>query len=208
MLDAAESSRGSHDHVRGSSPVQRSIMSIHDPRVVASPASLELPPFSWRARRRRKKEEAELVREVEWATEQTQLQTILSEARRHVEENWVRGAWFAVRDGGGRVRLVRGGGALVLADNRIVGSCLVGAVIRAGGGTTASHEQPVQRALDAVWHALRQPEDTEVKWSHSPMTRLQHLRDLTRWNDHEATSADQVASLLLTAERVVLFAEA
>lgn len=183
-------------------------MSIHDPRVLTSPSSLELPPFSWRARRRRKKEESALVREVEWASEQAQLQAILSDARRHVEENWVRGAWFAVRDDSGRVKLVRGGGALVLSDDHIVGSCLVGAIIRAGGGTTTASEQPVQRALDAVWHALRQPEDAEVHWSPSPMTRLQHLRDLTRWNDYQASSSEEVASLLLTAERVVLFAEA
>lgn len=183
-------------------------MSIHDPRVLTSPSSLELPPYSWRARRRRKKEAAGLVREAEWASEQAQLQTILSEARHHVEENWVRGAWFAVRDDGGRVKLVRGGGAIVLSDDHIVGSCLVGAIIRAGGGTTTANEQPVQRALDAVWHALRQPEDSEVRWCPAPMTRLQHLRDLTRWNDYEASSADEVSSLLLTAERVVMFAEA
>ncbi|BDZ48327.1 hypothetical protein GCM10025867_05680 [Frondihabitans sucicola] len=182
-------------------------MSIHDPRVAASPAGPELPLFGWRARHRRKKEEALLVREAEWATEQARLQTILGEARRLVEENWIRGAWFAVRDASGRTRLVRGGRAIMLSDNQIVGSCVVGSVIRAAGGTAAAHEQSVQRVLDAVWHALREPEDAPVQWCPPPMTRVQHLRDLTRWNDYEARSADEVSSLLLTAERVVLFSE-
>jgi hypothetical protein len=182
-------------------------MSIHDPRVSTSPSSLELPPFSWRARRRRKRELAELVREAEWATEQARLQTILSDARHFVEENWVRGAWFAVRDDDGRTKLVRGGRSIVLTDSRIVGSCLVGSIIRASGGGSAGDEQPVQRALDAVWHALREPEGADVRWCPSPVTRLQHLRDLTRWNDYEAKSTEEVSSLLLTAERVVLFSE-
>lgn len=178
-------------------------MSIDD-RSATSPSSLELPPFSWRARHRRKKEEALLVREAEEAAELVRLQAILSDARHLVEENWVRGAWFALRDHG-RTRLVRGGNAIMLGDSRIIGSCLVGAIIRAGG--EAASEQPVQRALDAVWHALREPEGSEVRWCPPPMTRLQHLRDLTRWNDDESRSADDVSSLLLTAERVVMAAE-
>jgi hypothetical protein len=182
-------------------------MSIHDPRLATSPASLEVPPFSWRARHRRKREESLLVHEAEWALEQAQLQTLLSDARHLVEENWIRGAWFAVRDDAGRTRLVRGGRAIMLSDSRIIGSCLVGSIIRASGGDANTHEHIVQKALDAVWHALRQPEDAKVRWCPAPMTRVQHLRDLTRWNDHEAASADEVSSLLLTAERVVLFAE-
>jgi hypothetical protein len=155
----------SEDHEQDSSPMQRSIMSIHDPRVATSLSSLEFPPYSWRARHRRKQEAALLVRETELAAQRAQLQTILSDARHFV----------------------------------------VGSIIRASGSGSVAAEQPVQRALDAVWHALRQPEGTEVRWCPPPVTRLQHLRDLTRWNDYEATSTADVSSLLLTAERVVLF---
>lgn len=182
-------------------------MSIHDPRVVSSPASLQFPAFSWRARRARKQEEALLVRETDWALEQVRLQGILTDARHLVEQHWTPSAWSSIRDDSSRGGLLRGGRAIALSNDRITGSCVVAALIRAGGGTTTAHDQPVQRALDAAWHALHRPEDTVVQWCPPAMTRLQHLRDLTRWNDDGARSVDDVAALLLTAERVVLFSE-
>jgi hypothetical protein len=180
-------------------------MSIHDPRVATTPSSLTLPPYSWRARRRRKHEVAQLVRETEWAVEQAQLQAILSDARRLVEENWIQGAWVATGDDARRSRFGRGGKSAPLADSRIIGSCLVGSIVRASGGLSASSEQALQHALDAVWHALRQPEGADVQWNPSAATRALHLRDLTRWDEFGATSTADVSSLLLTAERVVLF---
>lgn len=174
---------------------------VHTPPPAPAPA-----PLGLRERWRRRRELARQSQEVAEAVEREHLQMILSAARHHVENSWLQGAWFAVRTDDGRTRLVRGGNALMVDDERIVASCLVGAVIRAGGGTSAVQEQPVQRALDAVWHALNSDEGAPVEWSPSPMTRMQHVRDLTRWNDREARSADEVASLLLTAERVVMTA--
>lgn len=174
---------------------------VHPPTV--APAA-EKPGLRERWRRRRAL--ARQTHEVEQAVEREQLQIILSGARALVEESWVQGAWFAVRTDDGRTRLVRGGNAMLIDEARIVGSCLVGAIIRAGGGTAMVQEQPVQRALDAVWHALNAAEGEPVSWAPAPMTRMQHVRDLTRWNDRQATSSAEVASLLLTAERVVLSA--
>ncbi|RKR76077.1 DUF6197 family protein [Frondihabitans australicus] len=172
---------------------------VHSPAQVAPAA-----PPTWRDRWRRRREVARARIEMEETLERDQLQALLSAARAYVETSWIQGAWFAVRTDDGRERLVRGGSALLIDDARIVGSCLVGAIIRAGGGTGAVQEQPVQRALDAVWHALNAPEGVPVQWGPPPMTRMQHVRDLTRWNDREAESAAEVASLLLTAERVVM----
>lgn len=176
------------------------------PRPPVRPPSL--PPvegrLSLRDRWRRRREIERDRLEVAEAVEREHLQLLLSDARRIVESSWLQGAWFAVRADDGRTRLVRSGGALAVDDDRIVGSCLVGAVIRAAGGTSFAQEQPVQRALEAVWHALKSDEGSPIAWNPPPMSRMQHVRDLTRWNDREAQSADEVASLLLTAERVVL----
>jgi hypothetical protein len=172
---------------------------VQSPEPVAVDAPLGLRE-RWRRRRELKRSQHDVAE----AVQREHLQMVLSAARAHVETSWIQGAWFAVRSDDGRERLVRGGNALLIDDARIVGSCLVGAVIRAGGGTAAVQEQPVQRALDAIWHALNAPEGSPVQWCPPPMTRMQHVRDLTRWNDRQERSADEVASLLLTAERVVM----
>lgn len=154
-------------------------------------------------RLRRRRVVAQLDLELQAEADRLHLLAVLSEARRLVEESWVRGAWFAIRDGDGRTRFVRGGASVQLTDERIVGSCIVGSIIRAAN-TTGAHEQPVQRALDAVWHALNEDETTPVRWCPPPLVRLQHMRDLTRWNDRLAEGPGEVADLLLTAERVAL----
>lgn len=179
---------------------------MSNPRITdpITTASDDATPLTWRDRWRRRRLATDERHAAAEAAERDRLQALLSDARRFVETSWVQGAWFSVRDETGRTRLVRGGNAVQLADQRIVGSCLVGAIIRAGGGVSAAQEPPVQRALDAVWHALREQEGAAVQWSPPPMTRMQHVRDLTRWNDRTTTTSTDVSSLLLTAERVVL----
>lgn len=179
---------------------------MSNPRITdpITTASDDATPLTWRDRWRRRRLATDERHAAAEAAERDRLQALLSDARRFVETSWVQGAWFSVRDDTGRTRLVRGGNAVQLADQRIVGACLVGAIIRAGGGVSATQEPPVQRALDAVWHALREQEGAAVQWSPPPMTRMQHVRDLTRWNDRTTTTSTDVSSLLLTAERVVL----
>lgn len=172
---------------------------LHPPRVAPEPR------LGWRDRLRRRRAVGQLDLDLQAEADRLHLLEVLSEARRLVEESWVRGAWFAMRNGDGSTRFVRGGASVQLTDERIVGSCLVGSLIRAAN-TTGAREQPVQHALDAVWHALNEDESTPVRWSPPPLVRLQHMRDLTRWNDRIAEGPTEVADLLLTAERVALTA--
>jgi hypothetical protein len=180
--------------------MQRSIMTSLQPHSLTEVAQR----LGWRERRRARRLQAELAVAVEAEADRLRMQTILSDARRLVEESWVRGAWFAIRDADGRIRFARGGATVQISDERIVGSCLVGAIVRAGGGMADAHEQSVQRALDAVWHALNEDEGEPVRWCPPPLVRMQHVRDLTRWNDRLAQGPGDVSDLLLTAERVAL----
>ena len=87
-----------------------------------------------------------------------------------------------------------------LAGHEISASCLVGAIVTAGGGVDAVDTQPVQRALDLTWHTLRDARYHPTAWSPNPVVRLAHLRDLTGWNDHPRRSREEVLALLRATE--------
>jgi hypothetical protein len=125
----------------------------------------------------------------------------VDEAASLVETGWVRDAWFAYTDEGGRTRVA---GTLTAhhAEGRpLVAACLVGAVVRAGGGLGAVRTQPVQRALDLLWHALRRGPDEPVRWCPAPAVRAAHVRDLTAWNDYRGRTQAETAALLRAAGR-------
>lgn len=129
---------------------------------------------------------------------------LLSEARAVVEHGWIQHAWFAYVDDRGLTRRASSAAAVDVAGRPLVGACLVGSVVYAAGGPHAVHAQPVQRALDLVWHALAVDEGAAVLWCPAPDVRMGRVRDLTSWNDSPGRTAEQVASLLLTAERVAV----
>jgi len=132
------------------------------------------------------------------------LQRLLTAAREVVEHGWVQHAWFSYVDERGRTRQASSAAAAEVVGRPLVGACLVGAVVYAAGGPHAVHAQPVQRALDLVWHALASEEDSAVLWCPAPDVRVGRVRDLTRWNDAPGRSSTEVAGLLLTAERVAV----
>jgi hypothetical protein len=131
------------------------------------------------------------------------LQIVLSEARQLVETRWIQDAWFEYIDVDGTSRLASGGWASRIPTVDVTGACLVGAIVMAGGGPQAAQTQLVQRAIDVTWHALRAEESDPVRWCPDPASRMSNIRDLTRWNDNDERGADEVAGLLLTAERLV-----
>ncbi|MGN7190551.1 hypothetical protein [Curtobacterium sp. MCBA15_004] len=133
-----------------------------------------------------------------------ELQRLLTDARGVVERGWVQHAWFTYLDEHGRQRTASSAAATEAQGRPLVGACLVGAVVSAAGGPQAVHTQPVQRALDLVWHALAADEGRPVLWTPAPDVRTARVRDLTRWNDGPDRTQEQVASLLLTAERVAV----
>ncbi|WIB60130.1 hypothetical protein DEJ13_17085 [Curtobacterium sp. MCLR17_007] len=150
-----------------------------------------------RAAARVRRAEAELL-------ELADLERLLSGARAVIERGWIQHAWFAYVDEKGRTRKASSAAAMDVAGRPLVGACLVGAVVYAAGGPHAVHSQPVQRALDVVWHALAADEGAPVLWCPAPDVRMGRVRDLTSWNDAPSRTSADVAGLLLTAERVAV----
>ncbi len=123
------------------------------------------------------------------------IRTLLEQAIEIVRGGWVQGAWFAV-DMGGRNRAVTAPEIRLTTDHPVTGACLVGAVVQAGGGPAAVRSQPVQRALDLVWHSLREDAGQRVRWCPGPPVRMMHVLDLTHWNDAPDRTRGDVVELL------------
>lgn len=103
--------------------------------------------------------------------------------------------WFAYLDDTGQTHIVTAYNVHQMTG-RLVGACLVGAVAQAGGGTPNIRTQAVQRALDLTWHTLFEIPAQANHWTPAPEVRMQHVRDLTRWNDHPSRTAPQAEALL------------
>jgi len=123
------------------------------------------------------------------------LRTLLEQATEIVRGGWLQGAWFAV-DMGGSTRAVAAPEIGLTADHPVSGACLVGAVVQAGGGPEAVRSQPVQRALDLIWHSLREDAGQPVRWCPGPPARMIHVLDLTHWNDAPDRTRGDVVELL------------
>ncbi len=103
--------------------------------------------------------------------ELTDLQRLLTGAREVIERGWIQHAWFAYLDEHGRTRKASSAAAMDVQGRPLVGACLVGSIVSAAGGPHAVHSQPVQRALDVVWHALAADEGQPVLWCPAPDVR-------------------------------------
>ena len=123
------------------------------------------------------------------------IRTLLEQAIEIVRGGWVQGAWFAV-DMGDRTRAVTAPDLQLTTDHPVTGACLVGSVVQAGGGPEAVRSQPVQRALDLVWHSLREDAGERVRRRPEPPVRLMHVLDLTHWNDDPDRTRGEVVELL------------
>ena len=88
----------------------------------------------------------------------------------------------------GRTRTVNAPEVRLTRDHPVTGACLVGAVVQAGGGPAAVRSQPVQRALDLIWHSLREDAEQPVRWCPGPPIRTLHVLDLTHWNERLPTA--------------------
>ena len=126
------------------------------------------------------------------------VRALLEQAGEIVVHGWVQGAWFAVDVGGGS-RAVTAQEVRLAADHPVTGACLVGAVVQAGGGPAAVRSQPVQRALDLLWHSLREDAGQPVRWCPGPPVRTMHVLDLTHWNDAPGRTRGDVVALLRSA---------
>jgi hypothetical protein len=123
------------------------------------------------------------------------IRALLEQAIEVVLGGWVQGGWFAV-DVGGRTRTVSAPEVGLTSEHPVTGACLVGAVVQAGGGPASVRSQPVQRALDLVWHSLREDAGQPVRWCPGPQLRTMHVLELTHWNDAPDRSRGDVVDLL------------
>jgi hypothetical protein len=169
----------------------------------APPAPVTVPPPAGPLERfRRRRRAAEQDRRSARLAELHDITGIVSEAAALVETGWVRHAWFAYADEHGGRRIATTLTAHRASSRPVVGACLVGAVVHAGGGLGAVETQPVQRSLDLLWHALERDPDEPVRWCPAPSVRAAHLRDLVRWNDAPGRTQAETARLLHTAGAV------
>lgn len=138
----------------------------------------------------------------EQLAELDQLRRILQAAEVLIDAGWVQNGWFSVSDQSGSVRIIDARNAQALREKAVVGACLVGGIMQAGGGLAAVHSQPVQRALDLTWHTLFRSERQSVEFCPPPAVRAAHVRNLTAWNDRPQRTREQVTALLGAADRV------
>jgi hypothetical protein len=125
-----------------------------------------------------------------------QIACILNDAADLVHLGWLQDSWFAYRDDAGRIRPVNAYNAKQMMGHPVVGACLVGAIIHAGGGLPQVRTQVVQRAMDLTWHTLFKTSQRLVRRIPAPDMRIHHVQDLTRWNDYPNRTADQAEELL------------
>jgi hypothetical protein len=120
---------------------------------------------------------------------------VLNDAADLVHAGWLQDSWFAYRDDTGRIRPVNAYNVKEMAGHPVVAACLVGAIVEAGGGLPHLRAQEVQRALDLTGHTLLM-RPAELHRTPAPQTRVHHVQDLTRWNDHRGRTADEAEELL------------
>jgi len=179
---------------------------VLDPRA-APCAPSAMVGSGWRARRRERRRLTERDRSAAQLAELHHIRALLAETRELVEERWLQDVWFAYLDARGRERVVTAHHVHLVGARPVTGACLVGAVLLAGGGPIAGAiggEQPVQRALDLIWHTLHGAAPEPVRWCPAPAVRMQHVRDLTRWNDRSGRRVQQVVELLQRADAVAV----
>jgi hypothetical protein len=123
---------------------------------------------------------------------------VLEGARSELEVGWVQGGWWSVTSADGNKRLVTGytaaGGG---SPDHVDGSCLVGALARAGSPSDVG--RAVDAVYDALWASRDQPgaaRDGGLPPVPAPGVRLARVRTLTRWNDEAGRTQEEVLTVV------------
>jgi hypothetical protein len=157
---------------------------------------IDTPRPGWRAKRRVTRELRLRDETSARLAELYHLAEILNEAADLISGGWLQHSWFAYRDDSGQTKTVTAHNVKEMAGREVVGACLVGAIVEAGGGLSRVRTQPVQRALDVAWHTLFEAAPRSNHWTPAPEVRRERVRDLTRWNDYPRRTAAQAEALL------------
>jgi hypothetical protein len=151
---------------------------------------------SWRARRNLTRQLRDRDDASARLAELHNLADILNQAADLISAGWLQHSWFAYQDDNGRTKTVTAYNVNEMAGRPVVGACLVGAIVEAGGGLSNVRTQPVQRAIDLTWYTLFETAPRPNHRTPAPEVRTQHVRDLTRWNDQPRRTAPQAEALL------------
>lgn len=154
---------------------------------------------TWRQRRAERRRLKRLDALSAQLAELPRMVALLERAVDVVRAGWVQGAWFAVAAPGGRTS-VTAYDLRLAEDFPVVGACLVGAVVQAGGGPEMVQSQLVQRSIDLTWHVLREEPGQSVRWCPGPRVRMMSVLDLTYWNDSPTRDKQEVVGLLVAAQ--------
>jgi len=123
---------------------------------------------------------------------------VLEGARAELEVGWVQDGWWSVTSADGNQRLVTGyaaaGGG---SPDHVDGSCLVGALARAGSPSDVG--RAVDGVYDALWASRGQPgapRDGRLPPVPAPEVRLARVRTLTQWNDQAGRTQEEVLTVV------------
>ena len=117
---------------------------------------------------------------------------VLEGARIELEAGWVQGGWWSVStaDGGHRLETGDAGGSPAHVD----GSCLVGALARAGSSSDVG--RAVDAVYDALWASRGQPSTPGLPPVPAPEIRRARVRTLTQWNDRAGRTQEEVLAVV------------
>jgi hypothetical protein len=129
------------------------------------------------------------------------LLALLEAARGDLEAGWVQGGWWSVPRAGAKPALLSGLAAGVSTPDSVNAVCLVGALVRAasGQGPDAGAGRAIDAVHDALWESRGQPaaRPGPGPWPvPSPQVRLAQVQVLTRWNDAEGRTGEEVLAVL------------
>ena len=176
------------------------------PQVVPPPTTAPVLPPPPRSRRARREERRRLRRQDRLAArlaELSRLDLLLADAGSLIGQGWVQHAWFRYRDDAGEPRVATVFDLGRMSGRPVIGACLVGGLVQAGGGPAAARSQLVTHAVELTWHTLHEPASRAVRWTPSPLLHAAHVRDLTRWNDSFGRTSYDVTGLLEAATTTV-----
>jgi hypothetical protein len=124
------------------------------------------------------------------------LLALLEAAREELTAGWVQDGWWSVPRADGQQALVGGLAAGVSRPEPVSAVCLVGALVRAasGQGPDAGGGLAIAAVYDALWESRGQPPGP---WAvPSPQARLAQVQVLTRWNDADGRTSEEVLAVL------------
>lgn len=124
---------------------------------------------------------------------------LLEAARADLSAGWAQDGWWATPAVGGQHILATGLAAGGSAPHNADAVCLVGALIQAGAaqGRDAEVGRAIDAVYDALWESRGQPATAAGLLSVSaPQVRLARTQALTRWNDAQGRTSDEVLAIL------------